>query len=391
MYDHYDQIKGIAANYWSIYDQMDSALRTASLVEKFINYPKDLLLLSSQLDNYFPARNIIDQLRIANGLLDSTFQNSYRPEALARVDEALARFQMDKGLNSQLLSCLPESLVSQQKLLPHNLGVLNDSYSQLKAIQGSLASQLHEVAYPMDKLAPLLSAQSNWARMVRLPSSIEEAGFFTHKAATLFNQISTFYFELDSLQGKFGEEDQEEPAEQAIALANERLSAAFSERSPGITLQKIGELLAALTSGTLSLSLPGKKYIVAILINIISSFIFTHSVDIYKAISYRESPQVSKEVRREARKIRKEVPFLPGNLRVVIAGPLVVRRGPGLAASVIGRLYAGDLVVRIKTRNRSWSLVEFQGEDGEVVLRGWVFSRYIRSMSGCAYDPCRSQ
>lgn len=62
---------------------------------------------------------------------------------------------------------------------------------------------------------------------------------------------------------------------------------------------------------------------------------------------------------------------------MVTASGLIVRREPNKTSAPIGHLYAGDIVSLEKTRTRSWSLVVFQSADGDVLLRGWVFSRYL--------------
>jgi uncharacterized protein YraI len=71
---------------------------------------------------------------------------------------------------------------------------------------------------------------------------------------------------------------------------------------------------------------------------------------------------------------------------VVIATELKVRKGPGQKHSAIGSLYAGNIVKVLRTRTLSWSLVEF--EEGDVQIQGWVFSRYLQSLSGCISEPC---
>jgi hypothetical protein len=43
----------------------------------------------------------------------------------------------------------------------------------------------------------------------------------------------------------------------------------------------------------------------------------------------------------------------------------------------IGRLYFGSLV-RVLEKKKNWSLIEYRDRGGEVLIRGWVFTRYIK-------------
>ena len=65
--------------------------------------------------------------------------------------------------------------------------------------------------------------------------------------------------------------------------------------------------------------------------------------------------------------------------KIVTVEMLNVRRGKSVKSSVVGALYLGDIVEVIE-RGRKWTLVEWCGADAKASLRGWVFSRYIKSI-----------
>lgn len=139
--------------------------------------------------------------------------------------------------------------------------------------------------------------------------------------------------------------------------------------------------MEAIKSGAIRLAPKAMAILVTILLSVIANFIYDAAKS-YAITSRSDSPRVVKEVRREIKRIQREKAPFPADLRVVMAGELVVRRGPGQSMPAVGRLYAADLVWLVKTRNRSWSLVEFEDGEGEVVLRGWVFSRHIKPLTG---------
>ncbi|HEV2853302.1 MAG TPA: SH3 domain-containing protein [Thermoanaerobaculia bacterium] len=385
----YDELQRMMSLYKPIHDEMGSiAARLAKdQIAYKLTYQDSLAALNHLGDSQTYVRNLSDQIRMSTGNLVDAFQNAYRPEALARVDEMLAGFRFDTSIHSQFASAAAESLIDKQRFLTasqaiaSSLAPLQDSYSRLSDLQRSLAAQYAGITSRLDELTPLLSAQSNWARTVHFPASLEEKRLFAAEAATLFDQISSLRSLLGTLPSDEGDEEEDRQAEQAIAVANERLASAFSEKSPTLTVRRIQDLLASALTGTFRLSPKATAVLLAILINLISNFLY----DTTKAFLLAEpktAPRVSKELKREVKKVRRTVSSLPGDLRVVVASELIVRQGPGQSTPAVGRLYGADLVWLIKARNRSWSLVEFQDEDGEVVLQGWVFSRYIQPLRG---------
>ncbi len=340
-------------------------------------------------DRGLAIRGAIDSLE--HGRLIDTLKGVYQPDILTKMNDGLASFKYVTPPQYQLAPGIFEDLADRQRLLGIDqfssmyAAYLQDSYSKLADIQKSIAAQYSGFISRRDELSPLFSAQARWVRTVQLPSSLEQVRSFNLEARALINEVVDLRSLLGSLPSNLEEEEDYEEAEEAIALANEKLAEAFFEKSTGLTIGKIRELLVALKSGAIRLAPKATAFLLAILIGVISNFIYDATKS-YVIARGSDAPKVVKEVRREIKKIQKSGAPFPSDLRVVMASELVVRRGPGQSTPAVGRLYAADLVWFVKTQNRSWSLVEFDDGEGDVVLRGWVFSRYIKPLRG---EPAR--
>lgn len=85
---------------------------------------------------------------------------------------------------------------------------------------------------------------------------------------------------------------------------------------------------------------------------------------------------VDKQVHKEVKALVQIMDEIPQESRVVTATQLNVRTAPSTKARAIGRLYARDCVILLE-RRRSWSRVEYRNNDGQLIIAGWVFSRYL--------------
>jgi len=65
------------------------------------------------------------------------------------------------------------------------------------------------------------------------------------------------------------------------------------------------------------------------------------------------------------------------SFRVVTATSLNVRKLGSNKSDVVGTLYLGD-VVEVIEKDRKWSLISWQDSESDALLRGWVFSRYLK-------------
>jgi len=63
-------------------------------------------------------------------------------------------------------------------------------------------------------------------------------------------------------------------------------------------------------------------------------------------------------------------------LRIVVSDILPVNAGRRHRSQIVGWLYPGDVVLLVDKR-KGWSLVEFRDQSGQIILTGWVRSKYL--------------
>lgn len=86
--------------------------------------------------------------------------------------------------------------------------------------------------------------------------------------------------------------------------------------------------------------------------------------------------------RKVAREIRRQAPQVVGatavlnSYRFVSKNTLIVHTNASAKSTTLGHLRFGQAVMLIEKRD-AWSLVAWTTDDEQVVLRGWVFSRYL--------------
>jgi Bacterial SH3 domain len=85
---------------------------------------------------------------------------------------------------------------------------------------------------------------------------------------------------------------------------------------------------------------------------------------------------LAKQFKKEVRKIEVGTEFY-GNFRFVSAQSLTVRSKNSKQSRRVGKLHFGNLV-RILQKKKNWSLIEYRDKGGDVIIQGWVFTRYIR-------------
>ena len=348
-------------------EAIDSASRFAQA-----DLAAKLVLSNTIVDLGAYARNLSDQLGVNTWVTAVRELQADHSEALKRATEVWASFRLQAA-------SLAESLIDNQRLISADkLGIsklIQDSYTQLSEMQS------HFKALPTDvtsqALTDLLSAQSTWAHTVQFPSSLEDKHLLFGETTKLIDQISTLSTRWN--RSEEAPREKERTVEQEIGVVRERLAAAFSEKSPRVTVRKLQEFLASAVSGSIHLSPRAGAILLTILLNLISSLLFDTTKS-FLLTRTKHAPRIAPEIRREIRKLQAEIPDLPADLRVVLARELTARRAPRKSSPAVGRLYGGDLVRLVNNRGRSWALVEFRDKDGEIVLRGWVFSRSIEPL-----------
>jgi len=142
MYDGYDQVRRIREGYRqideqvqrtmedyrrSVSDQVSAAIRASRLLSDQwahqLSYPAGLLDAAAQWDKYLPTRNLFEQFQI---------ENAYRPEALAHVDEMLARIQANTaGLRNQLEESASARFLEANRFSAANLAAAKERFLEL--------------------------------------------------------------------------------------------------------------------------------------------------------------------------------------------------------------------------------------------------------------------
>jgi hypothetical protein len=382
MYDPYDDIRRAKDFYRNSYDEISRMAGAASLAQedmlRNLKYGNQVAVAA---DAYLrDSFNLIEQIKLASGAASDKFQNIGRPEILLRADEMLARIKL--GLDVQMQ--LPEQLAELKYAVDARASqfdkfeMLAKSYSSAADLQSKVSSQF-AINFSAGALEPLFLAQSNWARTARVSFSAEEFSKFSFAAGSIFDHLA----EISASLLVFGgiEEAEQEAEDQAIQIANDRLASAFAERHPLGTMRLFTALLSQIKSGAIRLG-PKALYCLMTIVLAVIGNLTTDLVKINLLNNGMKAPHVTKVIREGVRKLQKEGVLVPGYARVVIVDELLVRSGPSQKNPAIGRLFAGDLVCLIDRRNRSWSLIEFKDRDDEVVLRGWVFSRYVIHLRG---------
>ncbi|MGA9754444.1 MAG: SH3 domain-containing protein, partial [Desulfobaccales bacterium] len=88
------------------------------------------------------------------------------------------------------------------------------------------------------------------------------------------------------------------------------------------------------------------------------------------------------------KQIKKEISNTEFNLnmlqgyRLVSCGKLDVRATSWRKSKLIGRIYFGQ-IVKVIERKKNWTLIEWKNseEPFELILRGWVFNRYLEKLN----------
>lgn len=91
-----------------------------------------------------------------------------------------------------------------------------------------------------------------------------------------------------------------------------------------------------------------------------------------------ERRQIVKDVSKAITKKISNKTYL-SSFRVVTATSLNVRKLASRKADVVGTLCLGD-VVEVVEKDRNWSLVIWQDSESDALVRGWVFSRYLKTI-----------
>jgi hypothetical protein len=104
-------------------------------------------------------------------------------------------------------------------------------------------------------------------------------------------------------------------------------------------------------------------------------------ISIFSTIYFSPPVQIdytllAKQLKEEVRQIDVDIEFYK-HYRFVSAEALTVRSNNSTRSRYVGKLYFGYLV-RIIQKKKNWSLIEYRDKEGNIIIQGWVFTRYIK-------------
>ena len=116
--------------------------------------------------------------------------------------------------------------------------------------------------------------------------------------------------------------------------------------------------------------------IIPLLISVFSSFI-NQSIKYYCNYNFHGNKQIIKNIKKELTKNDIDLRLLR-TYRIVSIDELIVRERNRKASKLIGKVYFGQ-IVKVVAKEKNWSLIEWKGNDetSDLIIRGWVFSRYL--------------
>jgi len=87
---------------------------------------------------------------------------------------------------------------------------------------------------------------------------------------------------------------------------------------------------------------------------------------------------LAKQFKNEIRQIEMDGEFY-NSYRFVSAKILTVRSKNWTKSRCVGKLYFGNLV-RVIQKKKNWALIEYRDKEGNIIVKGWVFTRYIKRL-----------
>jgi hypothetical protein len=110
--------------------------------------------------------------------------------------------------------------------------------------------------------------------------------------------------------------------------------------------------------------------VIGVAVNLYTPDIQTYLIE-HGHLSKREAAKVITE------NVTRQVPAeVLQDLRFVRASKLQVRDSPSKDSPRVGVVYFSE-VLKVVKEKKDWTLIERQSEGGEVLIRGWVFTRYL--------------
>jgi hypothetical protein len=127
-----------------------------------------------------------------------------------------------------------------------------------------------------------------------------------------------------------------------------------------------------------------EKIVVGITINLLISLLMAFITPANKVIyNYYscDNKQIIKHIKTEVSRTNIDL-ILLRIYRIVSIDELNVRAKNRKSSKLIGKVYFGQ-IVKVVDKEKNWSLIEWKGNDetSDLVIRGWVFSRYLKKFN----------
>jgi hypothetical protein len=114
-----------------------------------------------------------------------------------------------------------------------------------------------------------------------------------------------------------------------------------------------------------------------LIIGIILAFINPVAEQIVRSNFSQSKKEMAKELRLNVQSSVQR-PEILKVMKYVSADSLNVRAGASIKSDLIGELYFSSVVLIIEKR-KNWLLIEWNNSDANIAVKGWVFSRYLKS------------
>lgn len=260
---------------------------------------------------------------------------------------------------------------------------LQEQIEKLVHPQLEWRSQIEEWLEPHrrmeEQLASALNANRQWEELIRPAWSI---GQELEKIFTPQIEISRLF---ESVLGGLTADDVVIDASGEISVSGD--SVGISELTE--VLQQVSSAISRIPSPAeflrfvLQILSRAKRPIASIILILVLPFLLNVAANLSTSYFQGLLSEHSHKPRRERIKLFQNEASnnfdlsLLSSYRFTTADVLNVRGHESTKSRIIGRLYFGQ-VVRLVTKGRKWSYVEYINEDTGSEVRGWVFSRYLR-------------
>lgn len=288
--------------------------------------------------------------------------------------------EMQEAMNLNFRNLIDDSYLESQRQIQKTLrSLIRPSREIQKTLSEFFGS--HQMQQKLEDFSTQMNRVSHGIDMGLLNESIKIKEALSDNLAAILKipfRSRELFKEFDELTSNNYDDEFIVSSDGTITLGSETIPADQVKESITEFLDSLGfpdadNFLEKLRD----LKKPVRKYvlfaILTILLNLLSAYIY----DTYVSSNY-EKKSVIKDMKK-AFVTQDEIDSL-SNYRTVIASALNVRTKPSRNSGIVGKIYLGK-VVKVLKRKKDWTLIEMSSQDSEILIRGWVFTRYLDKIS----------